>query len=390
MDVRGKHVPVPCGFSAGAESGVKPPHSKFSPNVPAPTARAIHGLLFDELAAALRDLGAPAFRAQQVWRWLYVQHITAWDQMKNLPAGLRARLAEHFELQIVTAREIAGTSGSTQKILAGLGDGECVEEVLIPAAERRTVCVSSQVGCKFACAFCASGQAGFRRNLSAGEMVGQVLLAAAAYGDRPTHLVFMGVGEPLDNYDEVLRAIRIVNHPDGLGIGARRITLSTCGVIPGIRRLAGEGLQVELSVSLHAPDDALRTRLLPVNQRYALHELLAACRDYAARTKRIITFEYTLIKNVNDAAHQADALAQLLAPLACRVNLIPLSPVEDFAGEPSPPETAKLFIRALARAGVNATLRDSQGLRLHAACGQLRIARLQPEKKDVLPRITTN
>ena len=218
-------------------------------SITTPTARAIHGLLFDELAAALRDLGAPAFRAQQVWRWLYVQHITAWDQMKNLPTGLRARLAEHFELQIVTAREIAGTSGSTQKILAGLGDGECVEEVLIPAAERRTVCVSSQVGCKFACAFCASGQAGFRRNLSAGEMVGQVLLAAAAYGDRPTHLVFMGVGEPLDNYDEVLRAIRIVNHPDGLGIGARRITLSTCGVrqsalctprparrVPGLRR----------------------------------------------------------------------------------------------------------------------------------------------------------
>ncbi|MCX6998143.1 MAG: 23S rRNA (adenine(2503)-C(2))-methyltransferase RlmN [Kiritimatiellaeota bacterium] len=368
-----KHSSSPRGTSAKAESGVKPPHSKFSPDVPS---RVIHGLLLDELAAALRALGAPVFRAQQIWRWLYVQRVTAWDQMKNLPAELRARLAERFDLQAAAAREITGEPGAAQKILVGLTDGECVEEVLIPAAERRTVCVSSQVGCKFGCAFCASGQAGFRRNLSAGEIVGQVLLAATAYGNRPTHLVFMGVGEPLDNYDEVLRAIRIVNQPDGLGLGARRITLSTCGVIPGLRRLAGEGLQVELSVSLHAPDDALRARLLPVDRRYPLPELLATCRDYTVQTKRIITFEYTLIKNVNDAAGQADALARLLAPLSCRVNLIPLSPVAGFAGEPSLPETAKLFIRTLTRAGLNATLRDSQGLRLHAACGQLRIARL--------------
>jgi len=332
--------------------------------------------LFDELAAALRDLGAPAFRAQQVWRWLYVQRVTAWNQMQNLPADLRARLAARFDLSAVTAREITGTPGATQKILVGLADGECVEAVLIPAANRRTVCVSSQVGCKFACAFCASGQAGFRRNLFAAEIVGQGLLAATAYGDRPTHAVFMGVGEPLDNYDEVLRAIRIINHPDGLGLGARRLTLSTCGVIPGIRRLAEEGLQVELSVSLHAPDDALRARLLPVNRRYPLADLLAACRDYAARTKRIVTFEYTLIRDVNDSAAQAEALARLLAPLPCRVNLIPLSPVAGFDGAPPPPETAKLFVRALARAGLNATLRVSQGLELHAACGQLRISRL--------------
>ena len=378
-----KRCSAPHGTSAKAESGVKPPHSKSSPAVakgqthaPAlPGPRAIHGLLFDELAAALRELGMPAFRAQQIWRWLYVQRITAWAQMKNLPAELRVRLAEQFVLQAAVTREVAGAPGATQKLLVGLGDGECVEAVLIPAAARRTVCVSSQVGCKFACAFCASGQAGFRRNLSAGEIVGQVLLAGAVCGDRPTHVVFMGVGEPLDNYDEVLRAVRIINHPDGLSLGARRITLSTCGVLSGIQRLAGEGLQVELSVSLHAPDDALRTRLMPVNRRYPLKEILAACRAYAARTKRIVTFEYTLISQVNDAPGQAEALARLLAPLACRVNLIPLSPVEGFAGAPPPPETAKLFIRTLERAGINATLRASQGLQLHAACGQLRIAR---------------
>ncbi len=336
----------------------------------------IHGLLFDEVAAAVRELGAPAFRAKQLWHWLYVQRAAAWDAMKNLPADLRQKLAEKFELEAVRQLEITGVEGETRKILAGLRDGECVEEVLLPSGDRRTVCISSQVGCKFACAFCASGQAGFRRNLSAGEIVGEVLLAAAAWNDRPGNLVFMGVGEPLDNYDEVLRAIRILNHAEGLAIGARRMTLSTCGVIPGIQRLANEGLQIELSVSLHAPDDATRAQLMPVNRRYPLAEVLAVCRAYAEKTKRLITFEYTLVRGVNDSAAQAGELVRLLAPLPARVNLIPLSPVEGYAGEPSAPETARQFIRALERAGLNATLRDSQGSRLKAACGQLRIRHL--------------
>ena len=336
----------------------------------------IHGLLFEELTAAVKELGIPAFRSKQLWHWLYVQRVSSWDAMKNLSAELRLQLAEHFELAPVKQLELTGLEGETRKLLAGLVDGECVEEVLLPSGVRRTVCVSSQVGCKFACAFCASGQAGFRRNLTAGEIVGQVLLAAAVWGDRPGNIVFMGVGEPLDNYDEVLRSIRILNHGDGLAVGARRITLSTCGVIPGIQRLAGEGLQIELSVSLHATDDATRSRLMPVNQRYPLAEVLAACKEYAEATKRIITFEYTLVRGLNDSAAQAEQLARLLAPLPARVNLIPLSPVEGFAGEPSAPDVSRQFIRVLEQAGLNATLRDSQGSRLKAACGQLRIRRL--------------
>jgi len=336
----------------------------------------IHGLLFEELAVALKELGAPAFRAKQLWHWLYVQRANSWDAMKNLPVDLRVKLAEKFDLEPVKQLEITGTEGETRKILAGLRDGEYVEEVLLPSGDRRTVCISSQVGCKFACAFCASGQAGFRRNLTAGEIVGEALLAAAAWNDRPGNIVFMGVGEPLDNYDEVLRAIRILNHAEGLAIGARRITLSTCGVIPGIQRLANEGLQIELSVSLHAPDDATRARLMPVNHRWPIAEILAACKAYAEKTKRIITFEYTLVRGQNDSAAQAEQLARLLAPLPARVNLIPLSPVEGFDGEPCAPETARQFIRTLERAGINATLRDSQGSRIKAACGQLRIRHL--------------
>jgi len=336
----------------------------------------IHGLLLDELTDAIRKMGLPAFRAKQVWHWLYEQRVATWAAMKNLPPDVRQKLDEQFELIAAKLLEITGPEHEARKILTGLRDGECVEEVLLPSGTRRTVCVSSQVGCKFACAFCASGQAGYKRNLLAGEIVGEVLLAATIWNDRPGNIVFMGVGEPLDNYDEVLRAIRILNNPDGFGIGARRITLSTCGIIPGIQRLAAEGLQIELSVSLHAPDDATRSRLMPANQRYPLTTVLTACKAYAEKTKRIITFEYTLVRGLNDSAAQAEALARLLAPLPCRVNLIPLSPVEGFAGEPSAPETAHQFIRMLERAGINATLRDSQGSRIKAACGQLRIRRL--------------
>jgi 23S rRNA (adenine2503-C2)-methyltransferase len=228
------------------------------------------------------------------------------------------------------------------------------------------------VGCRFHCAFCASGQTGFARNLAAGEMVAQVLVAARALGDPPTHIVFMGIGEPLDNYDAVLKTVRIINNGDGLKIGARRITISTCGIVPGIRRLAGEGLQVELSVSLHAPVDKLRSRLMPVNRRYPLADLIPACKDYSAATKRIVTFEYVLIRELNDSPERAAELAELLAPLPCRVNLIPLSPVKEFEGDPPSTDAGRIFMDTLARAGINATLRNSRGCSIDAACGQLR------------------
>lgn len=321
------------------------------------------------------QLGQPAYRASQLWNWLYVRQCAAWAEMKNLPASLRGDLDARFTLQPVAPLRTDGVAGDTQKLLVQLNDGEAVEEVLIPAPARRTVCVSSQAGCRYHCAFCASGQAGFRRHLEAGEMVGQVLCAARTYGERPTHVVFMGIGEPLDNYDCVLKAVRIINDPDGLGIGARRITISTSGLIPGIQRLAGEGLQIELSVSLHAPSDELRSRLMPVNRQFPLPELLAACRLYAETTKRIITFEYTLIRGVNDTLHHARELVKCMAGIPGRVNLIPLSPVQEFHGEPSSPEAARMFIDHLSAAGINATLRLSKGCALKAACGQLRYAR---------------
>ncbi len=336
----------------------------------------IHGLLPEELEAFCKEHGQPAFRAKQIFDWLYAKRVSSFDQMRNLPAPLRDLLSEHFAFQSLEKIETKGVKGETQKLLLKLADDELIEAVLIPARTRRTVCVSSQVGCKLACAFCASGQCGFQRNLTAGEIVEQVLLAADEYGERPTNIVYMGVGEPFDNYDEVLKSVRILNHPDGLGIGARKITLSTSGVIPGIERLAEEGIQVELSVSLHAPENDLRSELMPINKRYPLPDLMNACAAYTKKTNRIITFEYTLIKNVNDSPEQAQQLVSLLRKLPCRANLIPLSEVEEFDGQRAESAAMKHFFQTLEKAGINATLRDSKGSALKAACGQLRSRRI--------------
>lgn len=333
------------------------------------------GLAKRELIDILAGLNEPPYRADQIWRWLYVNRVTSWDQMKNLSATLRERLAADFVLIPVTTVKIDGEAGSTRKILVELRDGERVEEVLIPARGRRTVCVSSQAGCKYHCVFCASGQAGFARNLEAGEIVGQFLLAAETYGGKPTHVVFMGIGEPFDNYDAVLKAARIINDNDGLNIGARRITISTCGVASGIERLADEKVQFELSVSLHAPTDELRTRLMPVNRVFPLPRLISACRQYTDATKRIITFEYAMIDGLNDTADMAGKLVALLSPFPCRVNLIPLSMNEEFDCRPSTPQDMEHFAGILEKAGINTTIRASKGTSLRAACGQLRYRR---------------
>jgi 23S rRNA (adenine2503-C2)-methyltransferase len=339
--------------------------------------RFIHGLFKSELKDFCTSAQWPAFRCDQLWNWLYVRRVARWDAMTNLPRAMREVLAGEFRIDAATMDESASllAADGTRRLLARLTDGDSVEEVLIPARGRNTVCVSTQVGCRFNCAFCASGQAGFRRHLAAGEIVGEVLLASAAFGARPSHVVFMGIGEPLDNYDEVIRAVRILNDGDGLAIGARRLTLSTCGVVPGIRRLAGEGLQIELSVSLHAPNDAVRSRLMPVNRRWPVAELLAACADYTRATKRIVTFEYTLIRGCNDSPEHARELADLLRRFPCRANLIPLSPVEEFDGRAPDERTARGFQETLTRAGVNTTLRTSRGAGAKAACGQLRFRR---------------
>jgi 23S rRNA (adenine2503-C2)-methyltransferase len=344
----------------------------------APAPELLHGLTRLELQARLESLGQPAYRAAQVWGWLYAQRATEWETMTNLPRPLLDLLQGAFTLASAREAEAREAPDGTVKLLARLADGDAVETVVIPAGARRTVCVSTQLGCARRCAFCASGQAGLRRNLQAGEIVGQVVLAARRIGDRPSNVVFMGIGEPLDNYDATLKAARILNDAEGMNIGARRITISTCGVVPGIERLAGEGLQVELSVSLHAPDDASRSRLMPVNRQWPLAVLMAACRDYTQRTGRIVTFEYTLVAGVNDSRAQAAALARLVKGAGGRVNLIPLSPVAEYAGAAPAPEAARAFSAALTAAGVHNTLRSSRGAAVGGACGQLRFAARGP------------
>lgn len=335
----------------------------------------IHNLSRKELITACAEMGLPRFRADQIWHWLYISRVSSWDAMRNIPIKLQAELAERFSFNAAVLESVDGDPFSTRKILVKLSDGEMVETVLIPAANRRSVCISSQAGCAFKCSFCASGQAGLNRNLETAEIVGQVLLAAEIYGEKPSHIVFMGIGEPFDNYDNVLRAVRIINDSDGLKIGARRITISTCGVIPGIAQLADEGIQVELSVSLHAPTNELRSQLMPVNKKYPLPDLMQACRKYSEKTGRIITFEYTLIKGVNDSVDDANRLVRLIKKLPSRVNLIPLSEVKEFNGETSPDEVANMFVDLLEKSGINATLRQSKGSKIKAACGQLRYNR---------------
>jgi len=339
----------------------------------------MHGLSFDELATWCLENGQPRFRAGQIWDWLYPKAATSWDQMRNLPGPLRDALAAGFVLETARTAAVSGEPGGTRKLLLELADGETVECVIIPSGRgsKYTLCVSCQVGCRFRCAFCASGRSGLTRNLLPGEIVGQVLAAVRAEGGRPSNLVYMGTGEPFDNYDAVLKSVRIVNDDRGLGIGARRITISTCGIVPGIGRLSGEGLQVELSVSLHSPDDEVRSSLMPVNRAYPLDRLLQECSQYATKTGRIVTFEYTLIRGVNDSDAQARKLAGLLAGFGSRVNLIPLSDVEEFEGAPSPPDRIKAFALLLDRAGINTTVRASKGARLRAACGQLRARRAE-------------
>lgn len=331
-----------------------------------------YGLLREELVRACNELGLPAFRARQVWHWLYEQRVERWEEMTNLPLSARAALAGAFSLSPLSLAADEQAGDGTTKFLFELADRERIETVWIPAGRRRTLCLSIQVGCRFGCVMCASGQAGFQRSLSAAEIVAQVVVAARRMGEPPTHIVFMGMGEPFDNYEAVLRTARILNDRHGLNIGARRITISTAGILPGIERLAAEGLQLELSVSLHAPDNTLRSRLVPLNRKYPLADLIEACRAYTRKTKRIVTFEYTLIGGLNDSLQDAEQLAALLKGFPCRVNLIPLSPIAEFDARAPRRDIGETFMRVLARARINATLRQSRGSAVAAACGQLR------------------
>ncbi len=330
-----------------------------------------------DIEKELERLGQPAFRAKQIRRWIFERGASSFARMTDLPASLRDALAARFVIR--TAR-IAGhveSSDGTRRFALRLDDDNVIESVLVAMRKGWTACLSSQVGCRRRCTFCASGARGLVRNLSAGEILDEALLMRAESPASLRNVVFMGIGEPLDNYDHVLAAVRTIIAEDGLRIGARRVTISTCGIVPAIERLAGEGLQVKLAVSLNAPDDARRSQLMPVNRRWPLGRLLGACRRYAEATGRRVTFEYVLMRNVNDAPADARGLAALLRGLACKVNVLRLNPHEHQPSHTVSRRAAYLFRAALEDAGIEATVRGSKGADADAACGQLRLRALE-------------
>lgn len=345
-------------------------------------------LSFPALQSTLESWGEPSFRARQVWEWLYVHLADDWAQMTSLPRSLRERLADAFSLglpRVLVTR--VSSDGLTRKDLLLLEDGETIEGVLMRHERRRTACISTQVGCPIGCVFCATGQAGFRRNLSAGGIVGQALHFARILreedpqraGHPLSNVVLMGMGEPLLNYEATLEAIVRLTDPQGFRLGQRHITLSTVGIVPGIDRLArqtnphsGGPLQVTLAISLHAATDDLRNRLVPVNRHYGLDALFAACRRYFARTGRRISFEWVLIAGVNDSIAQASALADRLQGLTAHVNLIPLNPTPDYDGKPPSRSAIAAFTAVLEQRGVPFTVRLRRGIEIQAGCGQLR------------------
>ena len=341
----------------------------------------IKSVVFSELQEQLQNLGEPSFRAGQVADWLYKKRVGTIDEMTNLPRSLRGRLSETFSLGNIGVVSMLGARDTTRKFLFRLGDGNLIESVLIPASlalyggrsDRRTICVSTQVGCAYGCKFCASGLEGFSRNLSASEIVDQIIAIERVTGEKIDNVVFMGMGEPLANLSNVLRAIQIMNAKWGLGIGARHITISTSGLAPQIRKLAEEGLQIRLAVSLHGATDEVRNRIMPINRRYNIEALLSACDDYKARKKQRLTFEYILISDVNDSDEQAHLLVRHAKRLSAKVNLIPYNTVMGLPWTRPSKGRQEKFLSILRGGGIPATLRREKGHEIDAACGQLRL-----------------
>jgi len=378
----------------------------------------------EELQALLTTWGQPGYRAKQIWRWLYVNRVASPDEMTNLPKPLRARLTAETRIGALTpiahqqsqdgetvkwlfeipppsipprggeaasppvgrseggptSPPVGGTEGETEG-----GPPVQIETVLMNYHQRRTVCISSQAGCGMGCTFCATGHMGLQRNLSAGEIVAQVLFVArelAREGQTLSNVVLMGMGEPLANYDAVMTALRRLIDPDGFNMGQRRISLSTVGLPQAIRRFSREGLQVNLAVSLHAASDMLRDALVPINRRYPLDPLLAACHDYVAQTNRRISFEWALIRGVNDSPEQASILTKRIRGLLCHVNLIPLNPTTRYPGAPSSPEQVDAFCAELEDYGIPTTVRVRRGIDIQAGCGQLREREKESRDRD--------
>ena len=340
----------------------------------------IKSMTCEELTQELRDLGEPAFRAEQVFSWLH-RGVRSFSEMTNLSNTLREKMEQRYQLDCPTvARKLQSAKDGTIKYLWRLADGNCVESVLMCYHHGNTVCISSEVGCPMGCAFCASTKGGLVRRLRASEMLDQVLFTQLDSGLPISNIVLMGIGEPLDNYDEVLRFLQLVNAPKGMNIGMRHISLSTCGLADKIDRLAEENLQLTLSVSLHAPEDAVRSSIMPVNRRYDVQTLLSSCRNYFEKTGRRISFEYAMIRDVNDTPEMAKLLIRRLKGIAAHVNLIPLNNVAESPLKPSLPSTVQRFQRTLEEHGIPATVRRTLGSDINASCGQLR--RQYEQKKD--------
>ena len=334
----------------------------------------ILSMTLEELTAEFEEMKIPKFRAKQVYEWLH-KHLSAnYDEMTNLPKALRTELNEKFPIYgCKIAKKQVSQLDKTVKYLFALHDGDYVESVVMKYKYGYTICVSSQVGCKMGCAFCASTLGGFKRCLLPGEILSQLYCAQRDIGERISHIVLMGMGEPLDNFDNVMRFISLITDEKGLNISMRNISLSTCGVVPKIKELLDRRLQLTLSISLHAPNDELRSRIMPINRSYHVDELISVCRKYAAETSRRISFEYAMLSGVNDSDECAYELASKLKGMLCHVNLIPVNEVAESPFKPSSPQQVERFVEILSKKGINATVRRKLGSDIDASCGQLRL-----------------
>ncbi len=337
--------------------------------------RNLKDFTIEELQQSLDNLGEPKFRAKQIFTWLG-RGVTSFEQMTNIPKELRQTLAESCYISRAEAAEIYQSSiDQTRKYLLKLMDGNMVECVAMYYKHGITICISCQVGCRMGCRFCASTIGGLVRSLTPGEMLDQIQYVQNDIGERISNIVMMGIGEPLDNYDNVVKFLRIVNHPDGMNIGFRHISLSTCGVVDNIMRLADEGMPITLSVSLHAPTNDIRNTMMPINHKYPIEQLLDTCKKYIQKTSRRISFEYAMIKGVNDGPEHAALLANKLHGMLCHVNLIPVNPVKERAYRKPDQQAIRSFLAELEKRGITATIRRELGSDISASCGQLRRAK---------------
>ncbi|MBM7701816.1 23S rRNA (adenine(2503)-C(2))-methyltransferase RlmN [Metabacillus iocasae] len=344
----------------------------------------IYSLQLHELENWLVERGEKKFRGKQVYDWLYHKRVTAFDDMTNLSKGLRDLLKDNFSLTTLNTAVQQTSADGTMKFLFELHDGYTIETVLMRHEYGNSICVTTQVGCRIGCTFCASTLGGLKRNLEAGEIVAQVVKVQKALdeqGERVSHVVIMGIGEPFDNYDEMLSFLKIINSDEGLNIGARHITVSTSGIIPKIYKFADESLQINFAISLHAPNNEIRSRLMPINRAYKLPELMESIKYYTEKTGRRISFEYGLFGGVNDQAEHAEELATLIKDLKCHVNLIPVNYVPERDYVRTPREQIFEFERILKKRGINVTIRREQGHDIDAACGQLRAKERKEETR---------